>query len=65
MDKPFAMMVRDARIKIRMTQQALADRLGVDVMTLSRWECGAIIPSSPKIVELAMRQIVMEDLALA
>jgi len=35
--------IRDQRTALGLTQQALADRLGVAVATLSRWETGAQI----------------------
>jgi putative zinc finger/helix-turn-helix YgiT family protein len=36
--------IRDCRIALGLTQKQLADRLGIAVATLSRWETGAQIP---------------------
>jgi transcriptional regulator with XRE-family HTH domain len=40
-----AQRLREERIKHRWSQQELADRLGTTIVTISRWENGASIPS--------------------
>jgi transcriptional regulator with XRE-family HTH domain len=62
-DKPVAMIIKDARIKLQMTQEQLAESLGTDVMTVSRWECGVSEPRIVRVLELALRQLMMEKLA--
>ena len=46
------MEIKELRKKLKMTQQQLADELGVDIITVWRWEKGKIKPS-----RLAMRQL--------
>ena len=36
--------VTDARLKLGLTQQALADRLGVSLTTVQNWEAGSTAP---------------------
>lgn len=62
-DKPIAMVVKDARMKLQMTQEQLAENLGTDVMTVSRWERGETEPKIVRVLELALRQLAMEKLA--
>jgi len=44
--------IKALRKKLKMTQQELADKLGVDNFTVSRWECNHSKPS-----RLALRQL--------
>jgi transcriptional regulator with XRE-family HTH domain len=37
--------IRELRKRLKMTQQELADNIGIDVMTVSRWERGIYRPS--------------------
>jgi DNA (cytosine-5)-methyltransferase 1 len=53
-----AIILSEARNTL--TQKRLAEALGVDVKTVSRWETGKVAP--PKFVGLAIRQL-MQDLA--
>lgn len=41
-----ARLIRDKRLALGLTQEQFAHRLGVSVMTVSRWERGAM-PSRP------------------
>ena len=50
----FATNLKAARIAAGLTQQALADRLGVPQSTVGRWEVGAMSPGVdwlPRIAE--------------
>jgi len=62
-DKPIAMVIKDARIKLGMTQVELAEYLGTDSVTISRWERGESLPRIVRVLELALRQVMMEKLA--
>lgn len=46
--------VREARRVLGMTQQALADRLGVTINAVQRWEAGTRPPSGPVIVAIRL-----------
>lgn len=37
--------IRDARLKKKLTQQELADKIGVHVVTISQWENGVRKPN--------------------
>lgn len=39
--------VKTYRLKLKLTQAALARELGVDASTVARWEQGVFIPSKP------------------
>lgn len=45
-------LVRDVRKRLNLPQKALAELLGVHVMTVSRWERGTIQPPSPTVILL-------------
>lgn len=45
MSDPAAFMCRRARLIKGLTQQLLAEQMGVDPATVSRWECGKLTPS--------------------
>lgn len=36
-----------------MTQQQLADKLNIDRSTISKWENGEFLPSTPNLIKLA------------
>lgn len=44
--------IAGARRKLKLTQQALANELGVTVMTVSRWERGTQAPDTANLVRL-------------
>ncbi len=48
--------IKELRLKLKMTQQELADKLGVVRLTVIRWETGQKHPSN-----LAMRQLTQLD----
>jgi len=37
--------IKELRISLRLTQTEFAEKLGVVLMTVSRWETGKLIPS--------------------
>lgn len=41
----FAQILKQARKKQKMTQQVLAERVGVSTATISYWEKGAFVPT--------------------
>lgn len=50
-----AQAIRDARVRMGLTQEALGERLEVDALTVSRWERGESLPRRglwPKIKEV-------------
>ena len=49
-----------------MTQRQLADELGVEAITVSRWECGVTSPSLPRLRTIAeLCQTTVSDLVRA
>lgn len=46
-------MIRDLRIKAGLTQQQLADVVGVDRVAVARWESGAALPRASKLPMIA------------
>jgi transcriptional regulator with XRE-family HTH domain len=50
-----AWLLRKFRTELKLTQQALADLLGVTRVTLSGWERGRALPSLAKAVLLEQR----------
>jgi transcriptional regulator with XRE-family HTH domain len=52
--------LRRQRLLLGLTQQELAQRLGMARNTISRYECG-FLPTIPKYVELAMRGLLAES----
>lgn len=55
--------LRRRRERLRLTQQELADRLGVHRVTVNRWENGALAIDRPEMVELALGAIEREILS--
>ena len=47
-----AALIREARLRARLTQAELADRTGRDRSVIARWEQGAVAPSVETLVEL-------------
>lgn len=45
---PFGQMVRYHRDRLRLTQRTLADRLGIPLCTIKRWEVGKSQPDPLK-----------------
>lgn len=46
--------IKIKRNELKMTQSALAEKLGVDIMTVSRWERGRQEPSIETLKKLAV-----------
>jgi len=57
----FKAVLREARIRLGLTQEEAARRLGVSVSTLSRWERGEHLPRSRPILE-RIREVLGVDL---
>lgn len=51
--------VKTIRDKLRLTQEELAQRLGVSVITISRWERGEFSPS--KLARLQLDRLMQEE----
>ena len=49
--------LRTVRNKLGLSQAGLARALGVDVMTVSRWERGAMAIQHPTILRLALERL--------
>lgn len=49
--------LRERRLALGLSQAALAGILGLDVMTVSRWERGARSISMASVVDLALQQL--------
>lgn len=47
--------LRAKRLKLGLTQTALAKRLDVNIKTIIRWESGAV--AIPKVVEIALKSL--------
>lgn len=50
---PIGEKIKHARIEIGLTQEALADAVGVEPPTISRWESGQIEPRPATLVKIA------------
>ena len=48
------MNFKQMREKAKLTQQAVADALGVDRSTVSKWESGASVPKTSKLYKIAI-----------
>jgi DNA-binding transcriptional regulator YiaG len=55
------------RKALGLTQQQLGERLGVDKMTVSRWECGTVKPSrdSLTLLDKLRKQAIRKGVTLA
>jgi len=51
----FSVRLRELRSRYSLTQQDLADTLGVDLSTIKRWEAGRFLPSQLAMEGAAMR----------
>ena len=61
-----AARLRTARRTAGLTQRQLADRLGVESITVSRWERGVTSPSLPRLQRIAeITETTMSDLVRA
>ena len=54
--------LKQTRQKLGMTQGQLAERLGVALNTVSRWENGTSKPEGEGMIRLALRQLEQESL---
>lgn len=45
--------IRELRIAQKLSQQELADKIGVDRSTIAKWETGAHLPRTDKLRQLA------------
>jgi len=59
-ESPDGTLLRNFRAVHGLTQQSLADKLGVDLTTVQRWEWGQVKPAP--YLSLALRQLVTEQL---
>ncbi len=58
--------VRAARLSVGLTQKQLAESLGVESITVSRWERGVTMPSLPRLRQIAERtETTVSDLVRA
>lgn len=55
--------LREKRRALRLTQQQLAEALGVEKNTVARWERGELRPQSPRMLRLALIGLEQERLA--
>ena len=57
--------IRTARLRAKLTQQALADILGVDQSTISCWESGTKLPTPGMAVRLkdALRGLTLDKIS--
>ena len=57
--------IKDLRLALGMTQEALASAVGVRKMSISRWESGQDIPRADRAIRLAeVLKCSVEELAL-
>ena len=52
--------IKEYREKLAMTQEQFAEALGVARNTIARWERDAATPESPKMLGLAMKQLLLQ-----
>ena len=52
--------LKKTRLALRKTQVQFGELLGVSSTTIARWERGEVLPDSPRILELALRQLQFE-----
>jgi transcriptional regulator with XRE-family HTH domain len=53
MNLDLAAKIRKARREARLTQKQLAEKLGIEAITVSRWERGVTHPSVPTLERIA------------
>jgi DNA-binding XRE family transcriptional regulator len=53
--------IREYRKNLAMTQEKFAEELGISRNTIARWERNAIQPESWKLVELALKQLTLQN----
>ncbi len=46
-------MIRDCRIRARLTQEDVANKIGIDRSTVAKWETGVASPRTDKLLQLA------------
>jgi type I restriction enzyme M protein len=51
-DQPISLVLQSLRVKLNLTQEALAERLGVSFATVNRWESGAIKPQRAALLRI-------------
>jgi len=58
----FSENLKKYRLRSSLTQEQVADRLGVNAQTVSRWECGTTLPDVLMLPELAkLYQVAVDD----
>ena len=45
------------RLELGLSQRELAERLGLHVLTISRWERGIVVPAHPETIRLALESL--------
>ena len=53
--------IKEYRKNLEMTQEKFAEELGVSRNTIARWERNTVQPESWKLVELALKQLTLQN----